>query len=263
MICGHCGAENPDNTRICTSCGMPLEKNDTQNTVKKEEPEVKTSRNVMKKKSLLLVIGIPLAAYLIGQMAGGKIGKSMKEEPQSPPSIVEDVIQEPELGEDKQEKKEDNPEYSKIFTERNIIRTPLFSPFGETASFAKVEIGEDGMEIVFCYDIAYDTETGAISAMRQEEYYDIKNMSKEEVQTRDAGVKEVFQKYENVENFKMTTNVGNQYYTVTCDYTNMNDDKVLKKFEEQELITTTNGAEGLLGITPTEKSLLDQGYVKK
>ena len=112
MICKHCGTQNPDNTRICKQCGMPLEESTAQNPVKQEESKNKTSKNVMKKKSLLLIIGIPLLAYVIGQAAGKKLGENMSGGSNSSKTVetsVEDDTQ-----------KEDNPEYTKIFTERNI-----------------------------------------------------------------------------------------------------------------------------------------------
>ena len=43
MICKHCGTQNPDTTRICTQCGMPLEENTEQNPVKQEETKNKTN----------------------------------------------------------------------------------------------------------------------------------------------------------------------------------------------------------------------------
>ena len=48
MICKHCGTQNPDTTRICKQCGMPLEESTAQNPVKQEESKNKTSKNVMK-----------------------------------------------------------------------------------------------------------------------------------------------------------------------------------------------------------------------
>ena len=54
MICKHCGTQNPDNTRICKQCGMPLEESTAQNPVKQEESKNKTSKNVMKKINFLV-----------------------------------------------------------------------------------------------------------------------------------------------------------------------------------------------------------------
>ncbi len=259
MICEKCGAQNPDNTRICNQCGMPLKKNDTQNTVKKEEPEVKTSKNVVKKKSLLLIIGIPLAVYLIGRMAGGKIAQNLKEEPQTPPSVVEDVVQKQESGEEKQE---DNPEYTKIFTERNIIKAPLFT-IAESASFAKVEVDEDGMETVECLDFTYNEDTGMIQSMTETVYISIKDLTQDEVQAADVQIQAENKKYEELENFTASYEIGNQYYQMRFELKNLNDESVVRKFEEQGLLTSTTKGEGLLGIVPTENSLLEQGYVKK
>lgn len=260
MICEHCGNQNPDNTRICTHCGMPVGKSDGQNTVKKEEPEVKTSKNVMKKKSWLLIIGIPVAAYLIGQVAGGKTGESMNEDSDSASSIVEDVNTPIEEGENNTEA--ENPEYTKIFTERNIIRAPYFT-IEEGAYFAKVDVDEEGRETIDCLDFSYNGDTGTISALTETVYIDIKDLSQEEVQAMDSAVQAESQEYANLDNFTMSCEAGNQYYRITYMYDKLNDKDVLKTFEELELITATDPGEELLGISPTETSLLEQGYVKK
>ena len=137
MICKHCGTQNPDNTRICKQCGMPLEESTAQNPVKQEESKNKTSKNVMKKKSLLLIIGIPLLAYVIGQAAGKKLGENMSGGSNSSTPVetsVEDDTQ-----------KEDNPEYTKIFTERSIIKPSMLVLGKDSASFARVGATEEGI----------------------------------------------------------------------------------------------------------------------
>ena len=261
MICEHCGTQNSDNTRICTHCGMPIGRSDGRNAVKKEDTEVKTSKNVMKRKSLLLIIGIPLVGYLIGQMAGEKIGKSMSEDLDSTSSIEENVNT--SLTEDREKNTEtENPEYTKIFTERNIIKLPLFT-IEESAYFVKVDVDEEGGEMIDCIDFSYDGDTGIISTMTETVYQDIKSLNEEEVQAMDAENLAKFQEeYADVDNFTVSSEVGNQYYRVTFEYKNLDDEKVVETFEERGLLTTDREA-GLLGIVPTETSLLDQGYVKK
>lgn len=256
MICKHCGTQNPDTTRICTQCGMPLEENTAQNPVKQEETKNKTSKNVMKKKSLLLVIGIPLLAWLIGSAVGQKAGKEMSGGSNSSTTAetsVEDIIQ-----------KEDNPEYTKIFTERNIIK-PVNITFGlNKASFAKVEVSEEGLETIDCYDIAYDASTGAISNMAESLYIDVSSYTEEELESLDTAMQEEYQAYQG-ENFTATfeTPSLSSYYRVSLEYKNLDDEDVVKNLEDQGLITTTGTGTGGLGIKATENSLLSQGYVKK
>lgn len=261
MVCEHCGAQNPDNTRICTYCGMPIGKCDGQDTVKTEEVEIKTSKNVMKKKSLLLVIGIPLALYLIGQIVGGKIGKSMNENTQ-PPSSVEKSTNTAIEEESEVEQKTDNPEYTKIFEERGIVKGSLFT-IEESACFAKVDVDEDGLESIDCMDFSYDGDTGVISAMTETIYYNIKDMSQEEVQAVDAEFQEEFAKNANVENYRGTGEVGGQYYRVKYEFENINDENVLKTFEDLGILDPREEKSGVYDMTLTEENLLAQGYVKK
>lgn len=256
MICEHCGTQNPDNTRICTHCGMPIGKCDEQNTIKKEVTEIKTSKNVMKKKSLLLVIGIPLALYLIGQIFGGKTGESMNENSQSKSSVMESG------NSATTEEKVDNPEYTKIFDERKIIKMPLIT-LGEKASFAKVDVDEDGIEEIYCMDFAYDGKTGIISAMTETFYTDIKDLTEEDKKTLDTQMQEKFKKYADLENFNATGAIDNQYYRAVYEYKNLNDKNVIKNFKDLELITTDGKETDFFGIEPTEKELLEEGYIKR
>ena len=256
MICKHCGTQNPDNTRICKQCGMPLEESTAQNQVKQEESKNKTSKNVMKKKSLLLIIGIPLLAYVIGQAAGKKLGENMLGDSNSSTTVensVEDDTQ-----------KEDNPEYTKIFTERGIIK-PLTITLGmSNASFAKVGVTEEGLETIDCIDIAYDADTGIISKMTDVGYMDVSSFTQEAFESMKTEIQEAFQGYEG-ENFSATFEDEpiNSYYKFCLEYKNLEDEGVVKNFVDQGLLTTTGTGTGVLDFTATENSLLSQGYIKK
>lgn len=256
MICKHCGTQNPDNTRICKQCGMPLEESTAQNPVKQEESKNKTSKNVMKKKSLLLIIGIPLLAYVIGQAAGKKLGENMSGGSNSSTPVensVEDDTQ-----------KEDNPEYTKIFTDRGIIK-PLTITLGmSNASFAKVEVSEEGLETIDCFDIAYDAATDVISNCTEYLYMDVSSYTQEELESLDTAMQEEFQGYEG-ENVTVTCGRDTfaSYYRVCLEYKNLEDEDVVKSLEEQGAISTTGTGTGALSFTVTENSLLSQGYIKK
>lgn len=256
MICKHCGTQNPDNTRICKQCGMPLEESTAQNPVKQEESKNKTSKNVMKKKSLLLIIGIPLLAYLIGQAAGKKLGENMSGGSNSSTTVetsVEDDTQ-----------KEDNPEYTKIFTERNIIKPVMFTVGMSKSCFAKVEVTEEGLETIDCFDIAYDAGTGIISNFNETLYMDVSSYTQEELESLDTSMQEAYQEYQG-ENVTVTCGRDTfaSYYRVCLEYKNLEDEDVVKSLEDQGLLTTTGTGTGVLDITLTENSLLSQGYIKK
>lgn len=256
MICKHCGTQNPDNTRICKQCGMPLEESTAQNPVKQEESKNKTSKNVMKKKSLLLIIGIPLLAYLIGQAAGKKLGENMSGGSNSSTTVetsVEDDTQ-----------KEDNPEYTKIFTERSIIKPSMLVLGKDSASYAKVGVTDEGLETIDCIDIAYDADTGIISNLTDVGYIDVSSFTQEELESVETEIQEAFQGYEG-ENFSATFEgeTLNSYYKFCLEYKNLEDEDVVKNFVDQGLLTLTGTGTGVLDITLTENSLLSQGYIKK
>ncbi len=256
MICKHCGTQNPDNTRICKQCGMPLEESTAQNPVKQEESKNKTSKNVMKKKSLLLIIGIPLLAYVIGQAAGKKLGENMSGGSNSSTPVetsVEDDTQ-----------KEDNPEYTKIFTERSIIKPSMLVLGKDSASYAKVGVTDEGLETIDCIDIAYDADTGIISNLTDVGYIDVSSFTQEELESVETEIQEAFQGYEG-ENFSATFEgeTLNSYYKFCLEYKNLEDEDVVKNFVDQGLLTTTGTGTGALSFTVTENSLLSQGYIKK
>lgn len=256
MICKHCGTQNPDNTRICKQCGMPLEESTAQNPVKQEESKNKTSKNVMKKKSLLLIIGIPLLAYVIGQAAGKKLGENMSGGSNSSTPVetsVEDDTQ-----------KEDNPEYTKIFTERSIIKPSMLVLGKDSASYAKVGVTDEGLETIDCIDIAYDADTGIISNLTDVGYIDVSSFTQEELESVETEIQEAFQGYEG-ENFSATFEgeTLNSYYKFCLEYKNLEDEGVVKNFVDQGLLTTTGTGTGVLDFTATENSLLSQGYIKK
>ncbi len=256
MICKHCGTQNPDNTRICKQCGMPLEESTAQNPVKQEESKNKTSKNVMKKKSLLLIIGIPLLAYVIGQAAGKKLGENMSGGSNSSTPVetsVEDDTQ-----------KEDNPEYTKIFTERGIIKPSMLVLGKDSASYAKVGVTDEGLETIDCIDIAYDADTGIISNLTDVGYIDVSSFTQEELESVETEIQEAFQGYEG-ENFSATFEgeTLNSYYKFCLEYKNLEDEDVVKNFVDQGLLTLTGTGTGVLDITLTENSLLSQGYIKK
>ena len=256
MICKHCGTQNPDNTRICKQCGMPLEESTAQNPVKQEESKNKTSKNVMKKKSLLLIIGIPLLAYVIGQAAGKKLGENMSGGSNSSTPVetsVEDDTQ-----------KEDNPEYTKIFTERSIIKPSMLVLGKDSASYAKVGVTDEGLETIDCIDIAYDADTGIISNLTDVGYIDVSSFTQEELESVETEIQEAFQGYEG-ENFSATFEgeTLNSYYKFCLEYKNLEDEDVVKNFVDQGLLTLTGTGTGVLDFTATENSLLSQGYIKK
>lgn len=255
MICKHCGAQNPDTTRICKQCGMPLEENTAQNPVKQEETKNKTSKNVMKKKSLLLVIGIPLLAWLIGNAVGQKAGKELSGGSNSSTTA--------ETGVEDDTQKEDNPEYTKIFTDRGIIK-PSYIVFGKsTASYAKVAVDEYDMESIDCYDVAYDKASGVISSMISSQYLDISSYTEEQVEIFETTLQEEVNAIQG-ENCTVTLENRNPYYYLSIEYKNLDDENVVNSFVEQGALESTgeeNG--GLFGITPTEEGFLSDGYIKK
>lgn len=256
MICKHCGTQNPDNTRICKQCGMPLEESTAQNPVKQEESKNKTSKNVMKKKSLLLVIGIPLLACLIGETAGKKLGEHMRDDSNSSTTVATSVEDDTQ--------KEDNPEYTKIFTERSIINPPMLVLGKSSASYAKVGVTDEGLETIDCIDIAYDADTGIISNLTDVGYIDVSSFTQEELESVETEIQEAFQGYEG-ENFSATfeREALNSYYKFCLAYKNLEDEDVVKNFVDQGLLTLTGTGTGVLDITLTENSLLSQGYIKK
>ena len=79
----------------------------------------------------------------------------------------------------------------------------------------------------------------------------------------DAEFQEEFAKNANVENYRGTGEVGGQYYRVKYEFENINDENVLKTFEDLGILDPREEKSGVYDMTLTEENLLAQGYVKK
>ena len=160
--------------------------------------------------------------------------------------------------------KEDNPEYTKIFTERGIIKPSMLVLGKDSASYAKVGVTDEGLETIDCIDIAYDADTGIISNLTDVGYIDVSSFTQEELESVETEIQEAFQGYEG-ENFSATFEgeTLNSYYKFCLEYKNLEDEDVVKNFVDQGLLTLTGTGTGVLDITLTENSLLSQGYIKK
>ena len=262
MFCSKCGKQIPDGTAFCSFRGARQDVNaQTQNF--HQEPQ-KPAKKKKKVNFLVWILAIA-GATLIGQMAGKLLAGSYNKKPASSNTINQNIDK--SIGVDNEERggstttttevKEDNPEYTKIFSDRYIVTMPLFVIGQDVSSFAKVE--EDGT--VDSLEFAYKDDL--VSTFKQTRYVDITEVPENQRQSFDSEMKEQFAKYaEELGFLTFDSNIGETYYRVSYELQNLDDAEVLKTAEEKGLIELT-GAGGLLSMSVTEGNLLAQGYVKR
>nr|WP_296010830.1 zinc ribbon domain-containing protein [uncultured Blautia sp.] len=262
MFCSKCGKQIPDGTAFCSFCGARQAVN-TQTPNFHQEPQ-KTVKKKKKVNILVWVLAIA-GATLIGQMAGKLLAGSYNKKPTSSSKINQNIDKniEADIGDAGSsttattEVKADNPEYMKIFSDRNIVAMPLLAIGQDVASFAKVE--EDGT--VDSLEFGYKDDL--VSTLKQTRYVDITEVTESQRQSFDAEMKEKFAKYmEELGFLTFDSNIGETYYRVSYELQNLDDAEVLKAAEEKGLIELT-GTGGLMSMTATESNLLAQGYVKQ
>lgn len=244
MYCKKCGKEISENMKFCTYCGAVQDDASSSvysqpvNVHDSKKKETKKKKKVTKASLLVGVIAAALAMY--GQWSASSSSKTKSNE--------EDFVVETTT-------EEANPEYEKIFSDRNIIHMSAVM-VGDTAAFAKV--GDDGT--IECLEFGYKDDI--IHTMVQTIFIDISDLSEEQRQVMDETARENYSAYENLEFVTITSNIGNSYYKISCKAEGLDDEDTLQTAEDNGVVETTGSGE-LMSMNLTGIELRAGGYVEK
>lgn len=280
MICSNCGRELPDGSVFCNYCGAQQmvqsssyhgANNCSQGYTDRSddvvsgysayhEPNSNTKPvKEKKKKNPLIVIAAVAGAVFVGQMAGKMMSKSYLDARNSGSKGTSSTVSDTNVP--ASVPKPDNPEYMKIFSERNIVKGIYMVVMKDTASFAKVD--EEGM--IDCMDFAYKDDI--VSDFQQTLYIDISGTPESDVQALDA---EMTGRIENLSGqllesgvVSYESNIGANYYRISYEVTDLDDPEILKLAKENGLLTTDEEKGKSLSMAATETNMIAQGYVKK
>lgn len=281
MFCISCGKEIPENSTFCKYCGATqtaAEPTPEAEPIRRAEPAPEPTQqyhyeapknNVIndiakkdkKKKNIILIVCIVIVVLaFIGKMAASGGSDSSNDDTSSSDSAVTDVTvepSEPDSVEKQAEETGDNPDYLKIFRDRNIVESPAFFMTEGTASFARAE--EDGS--VDCLQFGYKDDI--ISDFYQIKYVDISGMSESEKTEMDQRVQSLVAEYQNLDFVTAEGEMGSVYYKLIFKMEKLDNRDNLQKAIEKELVEVTNDSADYLSIVETETSLLGEGYIKK
>ena len=265
MFRSKCGKEIPDGVVFCNFCGtrqmISSETSINKDAVSGSDASLNndTTPSKKKKKRNLLITGIIVAGVaLIGQAAGKMIADSYDEKSavantisQSSEEDIEDYSSTTTA-----ETEADNPEYTKIFSDRYIVMAPLFLAGQDVEAFAKVETDGtvDSLEFSYSDDV--------ISTFRQTQYAEIADLSDDEKAVFDEEVRGMLIYLEAFDFVTSDYNMGAEYYRVSIEMSNLDDPEVLRIAEEEGLVELSGDGDWM-SMEITESNLLADGYVKK
>lgn len=149
-----------------------------------------------------------------------------------------------------------NPAYEEIFTSRSIVEMPPFFMMMESAAFATVS--SDGM----IEKLEYGYQDDVVKEMINTLYYPISDMTEEQKTQLDAAVKETLADYTSLSFCNDTYDMGNLYYIVKLQFTDLGSGANVQKLQELGLVTGDDNS-GLISMTETESSLLASGFIKR
>lgn len=257
MFCSKCGKEIPENTNFCSHCG------EQQGGAVNEKPSEKKNDKKKNPKTVILSLVIVLAVYLLGRFAIAPAMQSDDDTTGSGSGTQTDVAENQEfMGEEEEEDvvsestgSADNSAYTDVFMSRNIVdMTPIFTSL-DTMAFASVS--DEGT--VEKLEYAYEEDT--IMEFVNVVYYPISNMTEDQKLALDNSMKANFAAMEEEDFCTVSYNMGNNYYSVTLHFTDLDKTENIQKLHNFGMLT----GQGVnrISMSETESSLLSGGYVKK
>ena len=249
MFCSKCGKEIPENTNFCSHCGAQ------QGGAVNEKTSEKKNGKKKNQKTVILSLVVVLAVYLLGRFAiapamlsdddtaGSGLGTQTGEEEDE-----EDVLSESTGS-------ADNSAYTDIFMSRNIVDMTSIFTSSDTMAFASVS--DEGT--VEKLEYAYEDDT--IMEFVNVVYYPVFDMTEDQKLALDNSMKTNFAAMEEADFCTVSYNMGNNYYSVTLHFTDLDKTENIQKLHSFGMLT----GEGMnkISLSETESNLLSGGYVKK
>lgn len=258
MFCKNCGKEIPDNVQFCNNCGAAQEENPTpeQAFQQYEASKPSVTEKPKKEKSILVIVGIVIVVLaFVGKIAASGSEESNNGDFVSDSTETRSLVELPEPEVKSSTETEVNPEYTKIFQDRNIVAIPE-AVVGDYAAFAKVEEDDTILSVEFGY------KDDVISMIAQTLIFDVKDMSDSEKEVLEASLREKYGEGETLDFVTITSSIGTDILTFCIRADRLDEEEILKIAEEKDIIGTT-GDGGLLSMSGTESDLLSLGYIKR
>ena len=256
MFCSKCGKEIPENTNFCSHCGAQ------QGDTVSEKSSEKKNEKKKNPKTVILSLVVVLAVYLLGRFAIAPAMLSDKDDTNagsgnsSGVSVDSDFTKEDE-GDvvSDNNSSADNSAYTDIFMSRNIVDMSSIFTTMDTVAFANVS-DEGTVE-----KLEYAYENDAIKEFVNVVYYPVSEMTEDQKLALDNSMKANFASMEEADFCTVSYNMGNNYYSVTLHFTDLDKTENIQKLHSFGMLT----GEGVnkISMSETESNLLSGGYVKK
>lgn len=256
MFCSKCGKEIPEDTKFCSHCGAQ------QGGAVNEKPSEKKNEKKKNPKTVILSLVVVLAVYLLGRCAIAPAMMSDDEDTDIGSNSSSNMITDQnDMEEDEGDaasdnnSSADNSAYADIFLSRNIVdMTSIFTSL-DTMAFANVS--DEGT--VEKLEYAYEDDT--IKEMVDVVYYPVSDMTEDEKLALDSSMKTNCASMEEADFCTVSYNMGNNYYSVTLHFTDLDKTENIQKLHDFGMLTGEGANK--ISMSETESNLLSGGYVKK
>ena len=249
MFCSQCGKEIPDNTKFCSHCGAQ------QGGAVDEKPSQKGNDKKKNPKTVILSLVVVLAVYLLGRFAIAPAMLSDKDDANAGSNNQTSVGSNQNDITENNDSAVDNSAYTEIFMSRNIVDMSSIFTTLDTMAFASAD-AEGSVEKL---EYAYENDT--IKEFVNVVYYPVTNMTEDQKLALDNSMKANFATMEEADFCTVSYNMGNNYYSVTLHFTDLDIAANIQKLHDFGMLT----GEGTnkISMSETESNLLAGGYVKK
>lgn len=251
MFCNQCGASLPEGCKFCSTCGADLTAVPAAApAAPKPQPDPgvdsRTGSKPPKKKTPVWVtVLVVLAAFLLGKFV---IAPSMLSEPDNTDGDSGSQTHQTSGT----ESTAPNPAYDAVFEDTYIVHFQMFFNM-DTASFVK-EL-ENGT--ICCSDYGYkdDVVIDFVETM----YIPVSEYTDEQKTELESNVKASLSALEDLACCSVKYNMGINYLTVTISYSGVDREENYTALYNAGALT----ANTFISMSETEKSLLNDGFIKK
>ena len=149
-----------------------------------------------------------------------------------------------------------NPEYEDIFLSRYIVDMPPFFIMMDSAAYASVD--DEGM----IEKLEYGYKDDIVKEMINTLYYPVAEMTEDQKTQLDTGVKEALASYTDLSFCTSSYDMGNNYYTVKLQFSNLDNIDNVKALQDLGLVTG-DATTGLISMEQTDSNMIAAGYIKR
>ena len=257
MYCNHCGAQQPDGSKFCGSCGGKLT---GEQTAAKPESQSQPAQKTLqapgteKKKGKLPVWGIlliALAAFIIGKFV---IAPSMVSDPDTGDHSGSQSGQFQQDGSSGSNAGNTaaNPSYEAVFEDTYIVHFQTFFNM-EMEGFALKQ--EDG--IICCADYGYENDV--VKQWVETMYIPVSEYTDTQKTDLETTMKSQFATIDALNCCTVTYKMSANYFTITCTYSDMDKTENYGELYNAGVMQTNT----FFSMSATESTLVSQGSVKK